>query len=122
MLIMGARMRTPATWVSNARSRSLSREPAKCDTSVEVPPMSKPMILPKPAAREARTAPTTPPAGPQRSEEHTSELQSLTNIVCRLLLEKKKKDAVDHQHQPQQPLASTSAAVRPDLDAAHTVV
>src|SRR5437016_6570945 len=26
-----------------------------------------------------------------RSEEHTSELQSLTNLVCRLLLEKKKK-------------------------------
>src|SRR5262249_56609262 len=29
---------------------------------------------------------------PSRSEEHTSELQSLTNIVCRLLLEKKKKN------------------------------
>src|SRR5437016_8673781 len=28
---------------------------------------------------------------PFRSEEHTSELQSLTNLVCRLLLEKKKK-------------------------------
>src|SRR5258706_6224834 len=28
---------------------------------------------------------------PDRSEEHTSELQSLTNLVCRLLLEKKKK-------------------------------
>src|SRR5262249_58887377 len=27
-----------------------------------------------------------------RSEEHTSELQSLTNLVCRLLLEKKKLD------------------------------
>ena len=27
----------------------------------------------------------------QRSEEHTSELQSLTKLVCRLLLEKKKK-------------------------------
>src|SRR5258706_11003903 len=26
---------------------------------------------------------------PARSEEHTSELQSLTNLVCRLLLEKK---------------------------------
>src|SRR5258706_9468350 len=26
-----------------------------------------------------------------RSEEHTSELQSLTNLVCRLLLEKKRK-------------------------------
>src|SRR5437016_7015901 len=29
--------------------------------------------------------------GTSRSEEHTSELQSLTNLVCRLLLEKKKK-------------------------------
>src|SRR5438093_7584073 len=29
--------------------------------------------------------------GLQRSEEHTSELQSLTNLVCRLLLEKKKR-------------------------------
>src|SRR2546427_9096162 len=28
---------------------------------------------------------------PQRSEEHTSELQSQSNLVCRLLLEKKKK-------------------------------
>src|SRR5438093_5007728 len=28
--------------------------------------------------------------GEHRSEEHTSELQSLTNLVCRLLLEKKK--------------------------------
>src|SRR5438046_7897981 len=29
--------------------------------------------------------------GNLRSEEHTSELQSLTNLVCRLLLEKKKR-------------------------------
>src|SRR5262249_58955440 len=29
-------------------------------------------------------------SGTGRSEEHTSELQSLTNLVCRLLLEKKK--------------------------------
>src|SRR2546427_3874731 len=28
----------------------------------------------------------------RRSEEHTSELQSQSNLVCRLLLEKKKKD------------------------------
>src|SRR5438046_5879886 len=33
---------------------------------------------------------TTGTPGPVRSEEHTSELQSLTNLVCRLLLEKKK--------------------------------
>src|SRR5688572_31192809 len=31
------------------------------------------------------------PHGPGRSEEHTSELQSQSNLVCRLLLEKKKK-------------------------------
>src|SRR2546430_10006460 len=30
-----------------------------------------------------------------RSEEHTSELQSQSNLVCRLLLEKKKKDEHD---------------------------
>src|SRR5438445_6133831 len=30
-------------------------------------------------------------AGPERSEEHTSELQSRQYLVCRLLLEKKKK-------------------------------
>src|SRR2546421_8367312 len=29
---------------------------------------------------------------PRRSEEHTSELQSRSDLVCRLLLEKKKKD------------------------------
>src|SRR6266403_4387169 len=29
--------------------------------------------------------------GPERSEEHTSELQSRRDLVCRLLLEKKKK-------------------------------
>src|SRR2546430_8057475 len=32
-----------------------------------------------------------PPPDGRRSEEHTSELQSQSNLVCRLLLEKKKK-------------------------------
>src|SRR5438093_8302230 len=32
-----------------------------------------------------------------RSEEHTSELQSLTNLVCRLLLEKKKNNQIQNQ-------------------------
>src|SRR2546426_6767386 len=38
----------------------------------------------------------------QRSEEHTSELQSPCNLVCRLLLEKKKKlqQIIDDQSQP----------------------
>src|SRR5438105_12298833 len=34
---------------------------------------------------------TKPYFGPDRSEEHTSELQSRVDLVCRLLLEKKKK-------------------------------
>src|SRR2546430_10378490 len=34
---------------------------------------------------------------PARSEEHTSELQSQSNLVCRLLLEKKKKLMYRHQ-------------------------
>src|SRR5688572_32089808 len=40
------------------------------------------------AAEPARDA----AQGAQRSEEHTSELQSQSNLVCRLLLEKKKKN------------------------------
>src|SRR2546430_11971181 len=35
-----------------------------------------------------------------RSEEHTSELQSQSNLVCRLLLEKKKTDSY-HYYNPQ---------------------
>src|SRR2546427_7863800 len=31
----------------------------------------------------------------RRSEEHTSELQSQSNLVCRLLLEKKKRDKIE---------------------------
>src|SRR5438046_3637880 len=41
-------------------------------------------------AREG-SAPAFEDSRVDRSEEHTSELQSLTNLVCRLLLEKKKK-------------------------------
>src|SRR2546430_7383398 len=36
------------------------------------------------------------PEGLLRSEEHTSELQSQSNLVCRLLLEKKKKNTVNY--------------------------
>src|SRR2546425_6884287 len=58
--------------------------------------------------------------GHNRSEEHTSELQSLAYLVCRLLLEKKKKTIIprpdrgvrhpgNHQYRhrggPQQPLS-----------------
>src|SRR4051812_49706648 len=47
----------------------------------------------QPAGEDVRCHPVPPsPFPPQlsRSEEHTSELQSHVNLVCRLLLEKKK--------------------------------
>src|SRR2546426_2003367 len=40
-------------------------------------------------------------AGSNRSEEHTSELQSPCNLVCRLLLEKKKK-TIDKRREREQ--------------------
>src|SRR2546430_6736277 len=43
-----------------------------------------------------------------RSEEHTSELQSQSNLVCRLLLEKKKKE----RHEPNPSWIYTSLAHR----------
>src|SRR5256885_9549324 len=43
-----------------------------------------------PDGRDGREAPAEPLGRLGRSEEHTSELQSPCNLVCRLLLEKKK--------------------------------
>src|SRR2546427_1122915 len=46
-------------------------------------------------ARQPGPHARTPPC---RSEEHTSELQSQSNLVCRLLLEKKKKKNSEKTH------------------------
>src|SRR3712207_7345468 len=43
------------------------------------------------AVRRGVAGPVEPAPGARRSEEHTSELQSRQYLVCRLLLEKKKK-------------------------------
>src|SRR5256885_2770745 len=51
----------------------------------------QPLFLPGPGAERRPTADGDGGA-PRRSEEHTSELQSPCNLVCRLLLEKKKKN------------------------------
>src|SRR2546430_13703271 len=51
----------------------------------------------KPTAVVLSPGPKTPAqAGILRSEEHTSELQSQSNLVCRLLLEKKNKNITNH--------------------------
>src|SRR5688572_31891079 len=51
-----------------------------------------------PAADQPRPAPRGSATASGRSEEHTSELQSQSNLVCRLLLEKKKKKTNNATH------------------------
>src|SRR5205085_8326841 len=48
------------------------------------------------AARTESAFCVTTPKFTRRSEEHTSELQSQSNLVCRLLLEKKKKKIIQN--------------------------
>src|SRR5688572_32241930 len=52
------------------------------------------LVTPQRASSQMPSAPMSSPISRRnrsRSEEHTSELQSQSNLVCRLLLEKKKK-------------------------------
>src|SRR6266478_7851794 len=68
----------------SVRSWVRNRFLASCWVMVE-PPCETPRRSTLAAAARAS------PMGSIRSEEHTSELQSQSNLVCRLLLEKKKK-------------------------------
>src|SRR2546422_7251660 len=62
---------------------------------------------------------------PRRSEEHTSELQSRLHLVCRLLLEKKKKqykhntthNKARHRYRPTRILNPNNATFHPPLPA-----
>src|SRR2546425_3058481 len=69
------------------------REPASRRLSSELPGLRRVMTNTShtlPRRRHAQDSQC-------RSEEHTSELQSLAYLVCRLLLEKKKKNNPPHQ-------------------------
>src|SRR2546422_4846131 len=55
--------------------------------------------------------PQTSPPDKARSEEHTSELQSRLHLVCRLLLEKKKKQ-IQHSDGINQEQTSSTTAMR----------
>src|SRR2546430_7614925 len=58
---------------------------SRCRTAARAPSLSA-----SPARVSPSTASSARGGGNARSEEHTSELQSQSNLVCRLLLEKKK--------------------------------
>src|SRR2546430_4110438 len=53
--------------------------------------------LPRFRRLSSRRAPPSSAKERERSEEHTSELQSQSNLVCRLLLEKKKLQKARHR-------------------------
>src|SRR3712207_8135839 len=82
----------PYTTLFRSRGRERGRRSPRCSACC-----ARPRTPADPAARGTCSAPSScpppPPAAP-RSEEHTSELQSRQYLVCRLLLEKKKKTDV----------------------------
>src|SRR5262249_56737614 len=77
----------------------------------DTPPPGRTVPRPRSRSRWGREACATARAPAwtlrPRSEEHTSELQSLTNLVCRLLLEKKKKK-INKSATPLSDLATTA--------------
>src|SRR5256885_7256021 len=77
--------RSPANAGASLSSLALSQQLRK--SSRPAPP--KQTSLPRPPASRSPPGPPRRRSDP-RSEEHTSELQSPCNLVCRLLLEKKK--------------------------------
>src|SRR5207237_6422506 len=83
--------RVPHSFPNTTLFRSTSSPPA--------PPATAARATRCPATRACRRAASRARPTPRcssRSEEHTSELQSHLNLVCRLLLEKKKKKQTDN--------------------------
>src|SRR2546421_4941181 len=81
---------------SSARSRSTRVIALKC--SAKRPSSSDPRTgTPTVRSPSATCARPTSSSRSGRSEEHTSELQSRSDLVCRLLLEKKKKTKIQAQ-------------------------
>src|SRR5205823_14936058 len=78
-----------------ARARRRRREPPPhhrlADAARGDPAAGGPAVRHDPARPPAGPGRTAGPPAAGRSEEHTSELQSLAYLVCRLLLEKKKQ-------------------------------
>src|SRR2546425_3646989 len=91
-------------WRFDDRRGSIARE---TDISAECAPTEENPWVPRADEDQGRAEGVETPAGQgaqtadrltgrfPRSEEHTSELQSLAYLVCRLLLEKKKKRKKD---------------------------
>src|SRR2546425_5357622 len=85
-----------------ARTSRVSRTSISAIARSSCPPWPSPSVCKCDTPREEGTPYSAIRSGrPARSEEHTSELQSLAYLVCRLLLEKKKKKIYDGHHMEQ---------------------
>src|SRR3712207_7588284 len=73
------------------RRHAPNRRRSAGHTAVNFPLLVQKLEVGMPGPHRLRLAKHEVAAGRQRSEEHTSELQSRQYLVCRLLLEKKKK-------------------------------
>src|SRR5207237_10659863 len=73
------------------RSSDLCRTRLPSPAIWSISPWSRNSRSPRPGSRRSGHRTRSRPFPATRSEEHTSELQSHLNLVCRLLLEKKKK-------------------------------
>src|SRR5256885_2998846 len=71
--------------------RSQGHEQEACFLDLSQSPTNTSILAPEQQDRSHNERPSCITQPPGRSEEHTSELQSPCNLVCRLLLEKKKK-------------------------------
>src|SRR5207247_6222167 len=90
---------------SSAPHRALHSSPTRRSSDLGCSPSAAPPAPPRRSSTTSPPSPTTPPStncmppsSPwpcARSEEHTSELQSRVDLVCRLLLEKKKRHATE---------------------------
>src|SRR2546425_5200835 len=90
------RWRSPRSCSSVARAGSAPSTRTVPDAGASNPAHSL-STRPLPDALDPTRATASPRCTVKRSEEHTSELQSLAYLVCRLLLEKKKK-RITHDH------------------------
>src|SRR5687768_18045469 len=80
----------PYTTLFRSRRRGACRE-VRRQLRVWLQEVHRTAPSPPPVRTAAASRSTREPPGVRRSEEHTSELQSRLHLVCRLLLEKKKK-------------------------------
>src|SRR2546422_3331633 len=74
------------TLFRSTRSGAMPRSTSVCS----IPTSTAPRLPPPASTKAVRGCP--------RSEEHTSELQSRLHLVCRLLLEKKKKKKINNKY------------------------